>query len=304
MRRPLAFALTALLATGCVGPSDNPSTVHDLRVLAVAVEPSEVLAPTCELEESALAAFAVPIAYRALIIDPAGAGRTLDYALFGCADPRDRACSETEERALLSSGTAPSGELTLTLSPALALLDDGTPLLQKVLELDDYRGLGGLRVPLVLRVRAGDEEIYAQKLLVFGCRFFPEMQPNVTPVLPGVTFAGEAWPAGEVKPASGPGPFELTPLDFSPLEEAYVVPSFELQPVNLAESWELSWYTSSGTISPNQTGGTTVDGVERRHRVEWSPPDDAVEGDVTFWIVVRDGRGGTSWLTRTAHHLP
>lgn len=301
------LVLAAAVATGCVEPTDDPSTVHDLRVLGVQTEPSELLTESCDPEDpAALLTFASSVSVRALVLDPQGQGRPIEYELLGCVRPGDRTCSEPGERVSLATGTTTGGLLELALRPGLAMIDEDTPLLQWVLEADPYQGLGGVRMPLVLRVRAGDEEVYAQKLMVFGCRLFPEMQPNVTPVLPGVQLAGAAWPDTEVPTVEGPGPFVLTPVDFSDSQEPYIVPSFELEPVHLEERWQLAWYASAGTISPNQTGGSDFGGGEGRHRVEWQPPigDGAIEQDVTFWIVARDGRGGVSWLSRTAHHVP
>ena len=262
-----------------------------------------MLAPTCDLAQS-LPLFAAPLQYTALIVDPKGEGRALDYTLSACADATDRDCSEAAERVELSSGTTTAGELRLSIRPGIAQLPDGTGLLQKVVEKDTYQGLGGVRVPLVLRVRAGEEEVFAQKLAVFGCKLFPEMTPNVEPVVPGLNVAGAPWGEAELKPLAGEGPFELTPDDFTALQEAYVVPSLQLQPVHLEERWRLGWYTTLGTISPNQTGGSNFAGEDGRHRVEWQPPKDAGEQDVTFWVIARDGRGGESWLVRRAHFVP
>ncbi|MGZ3460316.1 MAG: hypothetical protein ACXU86_17650, partial [Archangium sp.] len=59
-----------------------------------------------------------------------------------------------------------------------------------------------------------------------------------------------------------------------------------------------------GTISPNSTGGSDFGGGEGRHRVEWKPPQDAQAQEVRFWVVVRDGRGGESWVARTVKYTP
>ncbi|HYX90905.1 MAG TPA: hypothetical protein VE782_05050, partial [Myxococcaceae bacterium] len=94
------------------------------------------------------------------------------------------------------------------------------------------------------------------------------------------------------------------PEPFDELQERYVVPNFQLQPVDLVESWKIAWYADYGRFTPQETGGTDFGGTSSRHYVEWSPPEAAVERDVRFWMVVRDGRGGSSWLIRTAHYRP
>ncbi|MFZ5468488.1 MAG: hypothetical protein ACOZIN_03535 [Myxococcota bacterium] len=293
-----------LWVAGCVGPEDNPTRVHDLRVLGVSVEPPELMAPSCaDTSSQARAVYATPVRYTALLADPAGAGRDLFYELFACAWPGDRNCSSEADRVKLVEGIATAGELSLDIVPGALFLPDGkTPLLARVLELDTYKGLGGIRMPLVLRVRAGEEEIFAQKLMVFSCRFFADMKANVTPQVPGLSLDGMGWT--DVVELSGAGPFELSPDAFADRQEAYVVPSYQLEPVHLVESWKLSWHATLGSLSPGTTGGSDFGGQESRHRVEWSPGSNAGEQEVTFWTVVRDGRGGTSWLVRRAHYRP
>jgi hypothetical protein len=305
MRHFLYATLGLLLCAGCVGSEDTPSNVKDLRVLALRMDPPEVFAETCSTDPAMLAdALLRPVRLTALIPDPAGNGRDLDYTLWACADADDDTC--TKDRVELARGITKAGELTVDIfpGPGAARLPDGTFLAQKVLENDIYNGLGGVRLPLVLWVRGGGEQVYAQKLMVYGCRFFPEMKPNVQPVLPGLLLEGEPWDAEVPRELSGPGPFKLEAPDFSALEEEFIVPSFELKPIHLQESWELAWQSTLGTMSPNQTGGTSFDGVEERNRVEWRPPKDAQAQEVRFWVVVRDGRGGMSWVTRTVKYTP
>ncbi len=306
MRSFLTALLGVLLCAACVGPEDTPSNVKDLRVLAMRMDPPELFADTCSTDVAALAGtLARPVKLTALIPDPAGGGRELDYTLWACAAQDDETCRE--DRVELARGITQGGELELTLfpGPGAARLPDGTFLAQRVLEKDTYRGLGGLRLPLVLWVRGSNgEQIYAQKLLVYGCPFFPEMKPNVQPELPGVLLEGEPWEEGVPRALSGPGPFRMEAPDLSALQEPYTVPSFELTPVRLEEAWKLAWHATLGSFSPNQTGGADLGGGEGRQRTQWQPPRGAGPQEVRFWVVVRDGRGGSSWITRTARYTP
>lgn len=329
---PVLAALAAFAGAagglGCTGPEDTPSNVKDLRVLGIQVDPPELLAPICAFStealkdpavQQALAVWSAPVDYTALIEDPAGGGREISWELRACAAGWDRTCTaEGDPHYLIASGKTLPGELKVPgikpglLGVNLAQGDFQNALLFRVLQDDTYRGLGGIRVPLVLHVKAGDEEIYAQKLMVYWCNFFPQppggegptMEQNVNPVLPGVTLEGTEWKDGEVRPLSGKGPFAVEAQDFKDREEHYVVPSFQLQPVELDESWKVAWHADLGHFSPNQSGGSDLDGVEERVRSEWTPGSSAHEQDVTFWFVVRDGRGGESWITRRAHYTP
>ncbi len=182
--------------------------------------------------------------------------------------------------------------------------DGGTRVfLEEVRAANVFQGLGGLRVPVVLRVRAGDEEIYAQKLMVYNCPIVEGMKKNVTPVLPGIRLDREPWPEGTLRTLSGgQAIFELD--DFSALEEPYVVPSYELKPVVLTEAWKVAWHTTMGRLGPTETGGVDQGGQASRHKTTWTPGAAPKEGPVTFWFVVRDGRGGESWTSRTGYYVP
>jgi hypothetical protein len=325
----------ALLFVACSAGRDDPTTVHDLRVLGLSLEPPELLIPGCDaglflalagtadggrptldpaLTRELFDLAARSLRFTALIADPDGGARPLDYRLRACASADDRDCSDPGQSVELGAGTTTAGELGLTVAPAAQLLPDAahTPLVLAVIQQDPYRGLGGVRVPLVLELLGpgGREHLYAQKLMVYTCQLFPEQRQNVTPRLPGLTWsvgdAGvEAWPEGEVKRHQGRAEVTLQPVDFSALEEAYVVPSLSLTPIALQESWKLNWMTTSGSLGSYQTGGTDLGGTTQRHRNTWRPDAVASEGGrVTLWVVVRDGRGGESWLTRQIDWTP
>jgi hypothetical protein len=300
----LSLALAALVA--CAPPDDDPSQVKDLRVLGVSTEPAEVMRASCQPTPVSLAAFATPLQVTALIVDPKGQGRAVDYAYFACASLDDVDCKNEAMRIPLAQGTTTAGELAATLAPGTATVPStGQRLIDALVEEDVYKGFGGIRVPLVLKLKAGSEEVYARKLLVYNCPSVAGVAQNLNPVLPGITVDGQVMPPSGVPVLSGPGPFELRPEDFSAREEAYVVPSFDLEPVALKESWKLGWHTDLGKIAPTQSGGVErFSQSEERHRVEWTPPSRAGEQDVTFWVVTRDGRGGLTWLARRARYRP
>jgi hypothetical protein len=252
-------------------------------------------------------AFLAPVKMTWLILDPgADGGRPIEYEVIACANPTDLTCSNAGDFKSLAKGVHDGGELSLTFRPGLTLLDDG-PLLAEVVSQDTFRGLGGIRMPIVLHLKAGAEEIYAKKLMVFSCQFFPEMKQNVSPVLPGVTLDGVEWGQSDRPVRSRPtdGGVVVKPLFFDDLQEPYVVPSFQLRPLKLVEAWKISYYADVGRFSPGDTGGVGFDGELGRHVTEWTPTSaDQTERDVNFWFVVRDGRGGQTWLTRTLHYQP
>jgi hypothetical protein len=298
-------------------------------VLAVELEPPEVLIPGCnasliagaaagaldggdiqvppELQQLLIQYAATPISYSALIYDTDGGTRPLRYKLFACSSRTDRTCADGGSRIELAEGNTHGGVYNRTIVPGAQVFDDGTPLLFEVILNDTYKGLGGVRVPLNLELVSDDtgEHLFVQKLMVYTCQFFPQMKQNVTPVMPGMTWKGDAWGENEVKQVSGRDEVNLLPEDFTSLQEAYTVPSLFLQPTNLVETWKVTWMATAGTMSSYETGGTGFDGQDARHANKWKPPqNDNTERDVDFYFVVRDGRGGQSWLIRHAHWKP
>ncbi|XXF78936.1 hypothetical protein P2318_04025 [Myxococcaceae bacterium GXIMD 01537] len=296
--------LSLALATGCTEDTDDPSTVHDLRVLGLAVDSPELMAPSCEASPEALAVLGSEVAFRALLVDPREPARTLRYELFACAAAPEALCEPAEDKVLLAEGTTPPGELSLRIRPGATWLPDGTLLLERVREADPYKGLGGVRMPLVLHITGGADEVWASKLMVFNCPRVPGMEANQVPVLPGVHLQGDVWREEVIPVLRGPGPFQVELEDFSERVESYVVVGLDFQPVPLKESWKVAWHATLGELSPGETGGTEADGQPAGHDTEWRPPSGAVEQEVSFWAVVRDGRGGQSWLQRRARWIP
>jgi hypothetical protein len=297
------FLSIALL--GCLGPEDVSSKVVDLRVLGMAVEPPEIMSPVCDDSLAAGVPWAAFVEVKALLADPKGQGRTLSYELYACAQLTDRTCAKDADRLYLAQGTTTDDEVAVRIQPGAAVLPSGQSLLSRVLELDTFGGLGGIRLPLVLRVFAQEEEIYAQKLMVYSCRFFPEMKANLTPRLPGLLLNGEPWAEDALPTLKGRREQKISTEEFAGLQEPYVVPSFDLQPVFLEESWKISWHADAGLLSAEETGGVDFGGTPGRHQLTWKPSKlDLFARTVTLWAVVRDGRGGTSWLLRRFRFQP
>jgi hypothetical protein len=322
--------LLALAIAGCVGSQDDPSQVHDLRVLGVQMDPPEImivppaksscfglfggLAAAFSGGDAGLSTLAPilpylqPVNITWLIEDPDGGDRDISYDISACASVDDLTCTGDAGYIGLTSGTTKAGELKF--SDALATeqaSDGGGYLLLNVFNNDLYKGLGGIRVPVVIHLKAGDEEIYAQKLMVYSCQILPGMKANLQPVLPGVRINDVDWPDGVTQPISGhDAPLLVSPKDYLSLQEDYVVPSFELKPVNLTESWKISYYTTLGRFDSSTLGGTDFTGSTDIQINTWHPGHDGgvPEQDVDFWFVVRDGRGGESWLQRKAHYTP
>jgi hypothetical protein len=315
MRALFAIGLAVLLGA-CVDTGDDPSTVKDLRVLGVRTDPPEIMTDHCDvgalvsaandggITDTSIFNLIDDVTFTTLIADPKGMGRMIDWELIACPGADDVNCSqEPQHTKVLAKGQTTDGELAVTVKPGAVLFPDG-PLLLFTVREDQYHGVGGIRQPVVVHLKAGDEEIFAQKLMVFSCKFFPAMKANVNPVLPGIKVQGTEWTEDETVVLSGQEKITVTVDDFTSLQEDYVVPSFELKPLQLTEAWLVSFYGEEGRFSEPQLGGVGFDGQVQRQRNEWQAYTKDTEMDLRFWFVVRDGRGGLTWLKRKAHFKP
>jgi hypothetical protein len=317
--------LSLLATVACTGAQDDPSSVRDMRVLGMSFEPSELLFP-CDQKlllallssgtdagiqidaatQTRLFLFAGrPLDFNALIGN--SNDDTLNYKLRACVARSDRECDNEASFIELGKGETTRGNLNLKVTPGSGLLGDGTPILLETVAQDSVRGLGGIRMPVVLDLenKKTGERIVAQKLMVYSCQFFREQKQNITPVVSGLKFKDDEWTPTPIPSVTGKDEVSISPSDFSMLQEDYIVPSFQLKPINLKESWKVSWYVSSGTMSPNTTGGTDATGAESRQLTKWKPdPKETNAQDITLQAVVRDGRGGQSWLTRKFKWTP
>jgi hypothetical protein len=198
MRRPWLLVLLA----GCT-EFDHPSTVKDLRILAIAAEPSEVI-----LDESGVP----PIALTALVVDPAG--RPLTFGVRACAnDPR---APNAPGAGAEASGNYPAGGARSTVGSALCPADGPTSWAMPVAVTSGPTGFGfplpltaeqlgaafqsdvfpgpmgklhggfdlGLPINVQLDVAAGDERATAIKRVIFWPRRLRDDQrPNQNPVI-------------------------------------------------------------------------------------------------------------------------
>jgi hypothetical protein len=64
-----------------------------------------------------------------------------------------------------------------------------------------------------------------------------------------------------------------------------------------SEHYLFSFFATDGSISALHSTDTTSTGQSAPIWVDWTAPE--LPGPVHLWVVVRDGRGGVDWLTRT-----
>jgi len=195
--------LSLVLALGCT-EFDHPSTVKDLRILAVAAEPSEVILDA--------GGTIPPVVFTALVVDPAG--RTLDFSVRACAnDPRAPSAPGAGAEA---SGNYPAGGARSTVGSARCPGDGATswsmpvlvtsgpagftftvqltaPQLTAAFQADVFPGpLGqphggfdlGLPITVELAVTAGPDQAVAIKRVIFWrSKLRDDQRPNASPTI-------------------------------------------------------------------------------------------------------------------------
>ena len=300
----IAVLAFGAVLVGCGAPADDPSSVHDLRVLAATMEPPERMTPDCaSFDNPPDTLFDGPTTMTALVVDPTGAGRNLDFTLSACVDAtNDPRCDlNPAETVLVGSGSQPAGTWVFSVDPASLQLADGSRLWKQILARDPAAGRAGFWLPLVLHLKAGTDDIYAQKLMVYSCALFPDSAPNHNPQLSPLDRNGAVWDPGDTSPFNDTLVLSLEPFDDR--TESYVEPSATFQPVELKEGWDISWHSTLGTFNPAESKGATGTAADGRRSTTWDPDDTPATPAVKFWVVVRDGRGGVAWLERTADRV-
>ncbi len=329
MRRVLLLALAPLAA--CSLPTDDPSTVHDLRILAIQATPPELRYPVhgsyqlqqCNPDLSGIATWP-PIQLQALVADPNGGGRDLAWTWTECPQTPDEICP-SDPAYVIAKGSGPPSGIAATfdiVGEALAeqqitaTCDAGcppTPLLTAF--ADNPLGFCrfGVWLQVGLEIDTPDAgSIYGSKLMVFtpvpddyptdgGCPLGPDggMPEHDNPTFSVLQLDQTPLPVSGPVTVPAAVPHTVTPVIPSGAEEPYCVPNFQGGWTNLTETWLFSLMTTVGSFSQEQVGAGgfgNVSGGQINLTVNWTTPGDG--GTATVYSVVRDGRGGTSWITR------
>lgn len=276
--RPLLL-LAALAA--CTPNFDAPSDVYDLRVLAVQADP-----PEAQFDESSVDTVHI----RVLAVDPAARDLATMTATL-CAPTDSRRCGDGPQLSLPARQQPIDQEFQwdLALPPAVIAF---------ALSNDALQGLGGIRVMLSIKVNDRDPhgDVWASKMLVYSRKGTP---PNHNPLMTGLHLTRAGQDAGTLAPGEKlkltPGvQIGLRPVLADGAREEYDTTDLRGNTVHLKEQPVYSFFTTAGAEIDRDNADEPLDGV--------APPDglsriDAFSGaSGTLWVVVRDGRGGESWL--------
>jgi len=359
-RRATGVAIAAsLLAAGCGFSFERPSEVLDRRVLAIRIEPPELVADGGPLPQT--------VQLSALVVDPGPGGAAIPYEWRTCL-PGGRSATAVLDAASTStdSATETSTDSSTSTETATDEADEAEPFGGRCLEQPETLLAGGeasweqisqlsvpmpvptalafaaqqaaaqgFAVPIYLNAQlrlatdraAGTEPLYAYKRLVLSPSLPAGRKANRNPQLAGVLFDGRPWFPGEVLKVSRaacpedrrtviPDPMDpaltyttcthrVTPA-FDPAQaEPYEVVAFDGELLSLQERLRFSWFADRGSFARQTTEQPGAVALERRDPLstDWREPRTG-EGLVRLWVVVRDGRGGTGWESRTLEVVP
>jgi hypothetical protein len=292
-------ALSTLVA--CGETPDPPSRVTSLRVIAQSMD-----RPYAAPGES--------VQVQSLVHDPEG--RPMNWAWATCLNPSsadvpgciqkiaesgtpllamgeglDTISATVPEDALSSlpievRSSATLGVLSVACPGALDIETSSTGLPFRCTESNSGRELGL------------DEFVVGVKRVVVR-----SSDRNDNPAIARITFDGAEWAEDDVPTvracAEGGNDFSGCAEALQHRVAAEVTPeSFERGKTEFGEPFEeqlvVQYFASEGIFASDSR-------IAKNPTDKWVPRKQAAGTDVTFWLVVRDNRGGVTWATRRAH---
>lgn len=286
---PTCFAVAVTVAAACTPDFDNASKVKDLRVLAVAAEPPEIMfnlppefgdcALPASLNDPSLLvrvlASLPPLRFRlhALVVDPSRQGQRIRYTVRACEKTTSGRCNAG------FAETVAEGEAVLpTLSGPVALdptrdaagLYEGTTfavdvqltpaIVQRAFERDRFRGFGGLPVQLEVRIEAEGGPypvVYAARDVAIVPRDAAARTQNENPRFTALAIPyAESWPADFVAEMPWGASLETRPR-FGAADEkppTFTVCRFDGRPETVDEERYIELFTTEGSFDPGSVG--------------------------------------------------
>jgi hypothetical protein len=280
--------LAALAA--CTPNFQSQGEVVDLRVLAVQAEP-----PEAQFDPDA--GTVEPVKLTVLAVDGArrDAGATLTARICGATD--SGLCDEGPSIAAETLTRDGGDVFTATLVLPQAVVFEAA-------DASDLRGFDGVRVQYSFSIDDGDDAgpQTGEKVIVYSQKTDAGLlgHPNHNPILAGAKLVqpdGGTQTVADGQPLSAAAEVALGLTPILPRDQIETYQTLDLRGnlITLPEFPAYSFYTTGNAEFDNDTASEPVDGGA-------APPQGltrftAHAGAGTMWIVVRDGRGGESFLT-------
>jgi hypothetical protein len=275
--------LVLLAAVACTPNFQSQDQVVDLRILAVSAEPPEA-------QFDADGGAVDPVRITVLAVD--GTHRTAPATLTA------QLCQPTDTRLCDQGLSLPQGTLARDggdeFSSTLAVPQ---PVLAQAAAANDLGAFNGIRVQYSFSVDDGDPHgaQSGDKIVIYSPR---GGQPNQNPRLTGLQLTRAGVPFlvahdGDQIAFNSGEEIGVEPLLADGARETYTTLDLRGDPVTLTEDPAYAFYTTPGAQFDNGTANEPVDGG--------APPQGLTRfqpffGFGTFWVIVRDGRGGETWV--------
>jgi hypothetical protein len=308
----------------------------DLCLLIAEYDAGGLLPPGFDAGCSALIPLQ-PFRITALVADPLGNGRALHYRWDTCilVDSTARCGTDALGYQNLDQGdftpTGISSELSTTFLPSGATL-----------ALARSAGVPSVQLPVQLTVSAGSEtDVGIKTITVTAFNRALPIAANANPILAGLQAGGVDWSlasppiftstaaagtstgGGGLGGPGGKGSGSAAGIAVEAIldagAETYVAYLADGTSTERQERIGYDFFATMGTFSPPTAGraGTVLipdgGGVDAgpvdagpdagpQDESHWAADSSAANQTVTFWVVVYDGRGGVSWVERTAQY--
>jgi hypothetical protein len=325
MARVAWLLLAAVLVSGCPDPLQPQQYVAELRVLAIRLDPPDAR-PGDEVTATALVVDEVGREWTTTWYACETPISTADY-FSASFDPAGSLCDDPERPFGHEIGAGPSATFTVPESflddagalLAAAGLDDGEGSVDQLLTFIGWH----MRINVVAERTDGTDQVQAFKRLVVSGLGVGNTNPGA-PVL----YVQRDDVASEVEPppATTPAPTDGTCLAASsPEQHVEQGEDYILTPVNLPEVYEeypqidflgetsvvseelwFSWASTHLALRHHITRPGDPDNLFQPRRPRYRDMGEDTDGGmyVPIWVVVRDGRGGTSWCTQELPFVP
>jgi hypothetical protein len=288
------FGLVGLV--GCRPDLDAPlSLVTGTRILAVRAEPAE-------------AAPGETVSYEALVASPVGTVTDAAIAWSFCTAPKPPGENNVVDPACLGAGIAPAGPpgpslVAATPAAGCALFGPAAPPPARPRDPD---ATGGYYQPLRALVEEGDPAIVlsritcelAQASAQVAAEFRARYRLNRNPrLLPASLRASRAEDGQAVTLDQLPAGQRIRFVIDWQADAAETYPVFDPATQSLVdhrEALRVSWFATAGTFAAEHTGRSEEDAALSSDNV-WTAP--ATLGPVYLWVVLRDARGGSDFVS-------
>ena len=273
-----------LLALACTPNFQSQDQVVDLRILAVSAEPPEA-------QFDADGGSVDPVTITVLAVD--GARRAAPATLTA------QLCQPTDTRLCDQGLSLPQGTISRDGGDEFSsTVEVPQPVLAQAAAANDLGAFNGIRVQYSFSVDDGDPHgpQAGDKIVIYSPR---GGVPNHNPRLTGLQLTRAGVPFliahdGDQVTFNSGEEIGVRPLLADGARETYTTTDLRGDPVTLTEDPAYAFYTTQGAQFDNGSANEPVDGS--------APPQGLTRfqpffGSGTFWVIVRDGRGGETWLT-------